>query len=69
MTRLRRILTREYPLLLLDTRVSGRTEEGDTLHAETQRGYAEGMGADHPDAQLALAQDTRMDCDFDLPPI
>ncbi|MFD9944512.1 FxSxx-COOH system tetratricopeptide repeat protein [Nonomuraea sp. NPDC059023] len=76
MTRLRRIVTREYPLLLacltnlvLDTRASGRTEEADALHAEAQRGYAEGMGTDHPDARLALEQDARMDCDFDPPPI
>ncbi|MEU7829010.1 FxSxx-COOH system tetratricopeptide repeat protein [Nonomuraea sp. NPDC049129] len=73
---LRRTFTDTYPLLIacltnlaLDARACGRQEEADSLYAEAQRGYADAIGLDHPDARLALEAGARMDCDFDPPPI
>lgn len=74
--RLRRLFGNTYPLLLacmtnhaLDLAASGLQEEADALLEEAREGYRSGMGLDHPDARLALSEGSRMDGDFDPPPI
>ncbi|NBE92238.1 tetratricopeptide repeat protein [Nonomuraea sp. KC401] len=74
--RLRRLFADGYPLLLacmtnhaLDILGSGYVEEAESLLEEARQGYAATMGLDHPDARLALVERSRMDGDFDPPPI
>ena len=45
-----------------------RRSEADALLADTMSGYADTLGTEHPDAQVA-ATGQRLDFDFDPPPI
>lgn len=75
LTRLTVLLGEQHPLTLgcaanlaVDRRVDGATEEADTLLEQTLRLYAETVGLDHPDSQVAETGG-RLDLDFDAPPI
>ena len=54
--------------LMLDRRADGADEEADALLAGTIGGYERTFGPDHPMTEAAAAG-TRINWDFDPPPI
>ena len=75
LARLTRLLGEQHPVtlgcaanLMLDLRADGAAEEADALLAGTMSGYEQTFGLDHPLTEAAAAG-TRINWDFDPPPI
>ena len=73
--RLTNLLGKQHPLTLgcasnltLDLRAEGAGDEADALSASTVRGYESTLGVDHSLTEAAAAG-SRLDFDFDPPPI